>query len=195
MYKIITPTTIEPVTLLEARMQCRADEDNGIDGNTTRYDDAHFNQLISSARAWCEDYTGLLLAPRTVEIARDAFPACPMTLEGFPVTSIVSVTYVDPALDLITMPPALYYLDDYQSPASIITAAGTSWPATGAVANAVKVRYVVGSTAIHESIKAAILVLVAHLYFNRGDEINDPNYLGVPAVRALLQLQRVGMGV
>jgi uncharacterized phiE125 gp8 family phage protein len=118
-----------------------------------------------------------------------------MTLEGFPVTSIVSVTYVDQAFDLVTMHPASYYLDDYQSPASIINAAGTSWPATGAVANAVKVRYVVGSTAIHESIKAAILVLVAHLYFNRGDEINDPNYLGVPAVRALLQLQRVGMGV
>lgn len=176
-------------------MQCRADEDNGIDGNTTRYDDAQFLQIISSAREWVEKYTGLFLAPRTIEIARDAFPNCAMTLEGFPVTSIVSVKYLDESGIEQTLSSALYFLDDYQNPSSLINVIDTQWPSTLNSANAVKVRYVAGSTTIDASVKAAILLLVGHLYFNRGDDYKDPNYLGVPAVRALLQGSRQGMGI
>jgi uncharacterized phiE125 gp8 family phage protein len=195
MYKVIIPPSVEPVTLTEARMQCRADEDNGVDGNTTRYDDAQFNQIIASARDWVEGYTGLLLAPRTVEIARDKFPDCAMTLEGFPVTSIVSVKYLDESGMDQTLSNSLYYLDDYQNPCSLINTIGTSWPSTLDSANAVKVRYVVGSSAVDPSVKAAILLLIGHLYFNRGDDYKDSNYLGVPAVRALLQASRQGMGI
>jgi uncharacterized phiE125 gp8 family phage protein len=194
-YKVITPPTVEPVTLLEARMHCRADEDNGIDGTTTRYDDAQFLQIISGARAWAEKYLGLLLAPRTVEVARDAFPACPMTLPGFPVGSITSVKYID--LDGVeqTLLADQYFLDDYQNPSSIINAYNTQWPATLPVANAVKVQYVIGSTDIEPDIKNGILLLIGHLYFNRGDDYKDPNYLGPPEVRAVLQHSRTGMGI
>ena len=195
MYKVITPPSVEPVTLTEARMQCRADEDNGIDGNTTRYDDAQFTQIISAARVWVELFTGLLLAPRTVEIARDEFPCGAMTLEGFPVTSITSVKYVDESGIEQTLNSSLYYLDDYQNPCSVINAVGTEWPSTLGAANAVKVRYVVGSSTVDASVKAAILLLIGHLYFNRGDDYKDQNYLGVPAVRALLQGARQGMGI
>jgi uncharacterized phiE125 gp8 family phage protein len=194
-YKVITQPTVEPVTLAEARLHCRADEDNGIDGNTTRYDDAQFLQIISGARAWAERYLQRLLAPRTVEIARDAFPACPMTLPGFPVGSITSVKYIDVNGVETTLTNDKYFLDDYQNPSSVINAYGTEWPSTLGVANAVKVRYVIGSADIEPEIKNGILLMIGHLYFNRGDDYKDDNYLGPPEVRAVLQLSRESMGV
>lgn len=140
---------------------------------------------IPAARAYCEEYLGRALAPRTVELATNEFPRHAVTnppgpafaLRFGPVQSITSVKYIDGDAVEQTMDQAGYELDPYSTPSRLILAAGASWP-TGASGrlNCVKVRYVTGyslpadSPQVHilpATARSAMLLMLAHLYKNR----------------------------
>lgn len=156
--KVITPLATEPVTLVEAKAHLRV---------VVTDDDTLITAQISAAREFAEHYTGRALAPQTLELALDTFPADGIELIRSPVTSITSIKYMDADGVEQTLATADYSLNDYGVTASVEPAADTEWPETQDVANAVKVRYVAGYTEIPKTVKAAMLLLIGHLYENR----------------------------
>lgn len=159
--KLITAPTEEPVTLTQAKLQCR------VDGSD---EDALLTLIISAARRSAEIRTGRALVTQTWELALDAFPASAIELPMPPVQSITSIKYLDAAGVEQTLSGASYALDSYGSRHWVIPAQGVSWPETLDAANAVKVRFATGygaATAVPEDIKMWMLLSIGTLYTHR----------------------------
>lgn len=164
--KLITAPAIEPVTLAEAKVQCRVDTD------LTAEDDL-LSALISTAREMAEHEIGRALINQTWERVLDAFPAAEIELGMPPVSSIVSVTYIDAAGDSQTLASAAYTLEPDLPPGWLLPAEGYEWPDTLDTANAVRVRFTAGygaaASAVPASIKSWILLRVGTLYQHRSE--------------------------
>ena len=160
--KRITPPAATPVTLAEAKAQCRVD---GTD------EDALLLAYIEAATAAAEHELGRKLITQTWEAVFDAFPAGAVELNAPRVQSIVSVTYIAADNTTATLASNAYVLDADQPPGWLHPAAGTTWPATADAANAVRVRFVCGygdaPADIAPNVRAWILMHVATAYRNR----------------------------
>ena len=183
--KVITP----PSPLLTA------DECNlhlKLDSATAAADATRIAGLVMAAHRMAEHYTGISLGTQTLEIALDAFPNVIQLPRG-PVTSIVSVKYIDPYQVLQTLDPARYVLDDYSSPQWLVPAYASVWPGTLPMVNAVQVRYVAGAAQVDEAVHAALLLLVAGWYAHPESISSDrPSLAEVPlGVKALLDTVQV----
>lgn len=167
---LVTAPTIEPITLPEAKAQCRVD---------TSDEDALIAGLISAARQYAETYTHRALVTQTWDLKYDWFPCGPIELPLPPAVSVTSITYLDTAGASQTWSSANYLTEFPVGPkashARLTPAYGVSYPSTYSVMNAVTVRFVCGygSTAalalaaIPASIKAGIKLLVSHWYEQR----------------------------
>lgn len=160
--KIITPVSVEPITLVALRQHLKLDTVGGV-----HPDDDLIQSQLSAAREFAEHYTGRALAPQTIEGALDAFPCGAIDLPHPPVTSVTSIQYLDEAGVEQTLAPSAYCFDDYGIAAKIDHAFETPWPATRVMPNAVKVRYVAGYIVMPKAARAALLLIVGHLYENR----------------------------
>ena len=88
MVRIITPVATEPITLAEVRQHLRLPEDEAEDGLLM--------SLITTARAYCENYTRRALAEQTLEIYLDKFPGIdPIVLPCPPLQSVTEIGYKD----------------------------------------------------------------------------------------------------
>lgn len=183
--KLITAPTEEPVTLAEAKLQCRVD---GTD------EDALLTALIKAARELAENQTGRALCTQTWELALDAFPAAEIELPLPPVQSITSIKYLDASAVEQTLSADVYALDSYGSLRHwVLPAYGAAWPAALAAANAVKIRFVAGhgAAAVPQGIKQWMLLQIGHWYavresVNVGSSVNE-----LPFVGALLDPYRL----
>lgn len=181
--KVISATTVEPVTLGEACEHLRLVPV----GSPGEYpDEALVEALITVAREAAEKFTGRSIVQRVLELALDQFPvtmwwtARAIELPMAPFQSLTSIDYDDGGG--VETPLADYQLDWYSEPARLVPLAGvTTWPSTqtGAL-NAVRIRYVVGyyepvgsPAALYDdlpkSIKRAMLLTIGHFYENRED--------------------------
>lgn len=140
-----------------------------LDTATAASDATLIASLLTAAHRYAEHYTQCSLGDQTLELALDVFPEGAFKLPRGPVTAITSVTYYNTSGSLITLSNSLYTLDDYSTPATLVPAYGTAWPATYDVANAVKVRYQAGGGTLNEAVRQALLLIVGHLYANRED--------------------------
>lgn len=170
---VITPPAAEPISLTEAKLQCR------VDGSA---DDALLGVLITAAREQAENELGRALITQTRELVLDEFPdAC--VLRGAPVQSITSVKYLDTSGVEQTMNLADTLLDKDSSPGALYPAYGKVWPATYAVPNAVRVRYTCGYGAagsnVPESIRHWMLIAIATWYAHR-ESIQAGQVIGLP---------------
>lgn len=210
--KVIVPPEAEPISIDQARAHLEAApyEDSDIDP----IDDTMIEGWLGAAREMCEQFLGLSLAPQTLEIALDSFPttavdgSTAIELPFGPVTDILEVM-TSPPSDFDTddvdsdagadapiyadgeVNPDVFVFDDYSSPARLI--AVSAWPAITAATNAVKVRYLAGydEENLPRAVRSAILVVLAHLYANRGDEAVEMP----PTAEALLRPLRVRLGM
>jgi uncharacterized phiE125 gp8 family phage protein len=174
-FKVITAATPEPVTLAEARLQCKADSDN------TSHD-AVLTSLITASREFAEHYTGLALAPVTLEAALDEFPCDDwIDLPMPPVASVTHIKYTDTAGAEQTLDSGDYALSTYELSRRVNLAYGATWPSTQDVADAVRVRFVTGYTTVPKAVKAALLLHI---------EIESPINPHTPAERADLERAR-----
>ncbi len=94
-FQIVTPATVEPVTLQEAKLQCKIITD--VLDVEAYAEDSLIESWITTARAVAEHYTGRSLAPQTLEMALNCFPEAGFDLDMPPVASITSIKYADPA--------------------------------------------------------------------------------------------------
>lgn len=156
--KLITGPGSEPVTLAEAKAQCRVEHSA---------EDSLITSLIATARAEAELELGRALFTQTWEAVYDAFPCSEIELGMPPVQSITSVTYIDTAGATQVLSGAAYTLDADKEPGWCVPAYGYTWPTTLDTANAVRVRFVSGWASVESipvPIKTWVLMRIATLY-------------------------------
>lgn len=197
-YKIITPAASEPISLVRARSYLRLVPFGSPEAHP---DDEDILVMISSAREWCEQYTGRALASQTIEMALDDFPEDAIQLPLTPVTSITSVKYIDGDGIEQTLSNTYYGLDDYSQPNWLLLKSGFEWPDTNGGGNNIKIRMVVGNTYtnIPKPIVSAMLLLINNYYENRTEDqiaTARASFNSLPmGVYNLLQPYRLTLGV
>lgn len=147
-------------------------------GNTA--DDTLIAGLVTAARTWVEQATGLRLITQTLVATYDHVPAsgAPLLLPVAPVQSVSSVVSYDDANAAATLASAAYLVDTDSVPARIALNDGYDWPSDLRAINALKVTFVAGygaaGTAVPQPILHAILMLVAFMYDQRSAIGVDP---------------------
>jgi len=159
--KLYSAPATEPISSTEAKLHLRVDVTD---------DDTLITALITAARQLVEEETWRALVTQTWDYVADDWPAGDaIRLPRPPIQSVTSITYLDDAGATQTMAAANYIVDTYQG--RVVLAEGAEWP-DGELypASAVRVRYVAGygaASTVPAPIKAAMLLLVGHLYENR----------------------------
>lgn len=138
----LTEPAIEPVTLTEAKLWCRVEDDD-----TSQ--DAMMLLLIRAARERAEQITAMAFARRTFELRGDAFPEDDGAI-WLPYPPIVSVQYVTYGTDdgdvALTGSPENWSLDvgGAEIPARLSPLYGSSWPSGIAQAGTIRIGYTAG---------------------------------------------------
>ncbi len=178
--RTVDPSVL-PVSLAEAKSQCRVDHDE---------EDSLISAMISAATEYCEAYTKRQFITGTWTCKLDRFPSDGILLRINPVSSVSSISYNDSNGDAQTLSSSLYTVDANTEPARIVPAWGESWPVTRGHLNDVTVTFMAGygsaATSVPARIKNAILLLVGHLYQTR-ESASEKAIREVPmGLRALL---------
>jgi len=160
---LVTAADTEPITVAEAKVQCKVD---GTD------EDDYISGLISMAREHVEGWLGRRLVTQTWDYKRDCFPVGDreIIIPYGPVQSITSITYVDSAGDSTVMSSSDYTLDTASFTPRVYPVYNEIWPVARDVRNAITIRYVAGYgayTAVPSQIRHAIKLLVAQMYKER----------------------------
>lgn len=170
-----TAPASEPVTLAEAKVQCRVD---------TSDDDAYITSLIVAARTYVEDILDISIMGQTWEARYDAFPLWEIILPRPPMASgTVTVTYRDEGgqTQSISSATNAFQTDVYATPGRIYPNYQDVWPAVRGDENSVVVRWSAGYAGnVPQTIKHMIMLLVAHWYETRqpvsqGSQMPIPN--------------------
>lgn len=181
----ITPPDSEPVSVEDVKIAARLD--------AVSFDDQMALLLIPAIRAEAEHRLGRRLITQTVELVLDEFPAGEIDLLLPSVQSITSVKYLDSAGAEQTVINTDYSLDNSKSPARVLLDTGARWPATYAVPNAVRVRYVVGYGDDDASVPANIRLWITAMVVQALDNPGGLNIAGLqplPFVDRLLDAER-----
>lgn len=139
-YRLITPAAAEPISLAEAKLHLRVEED-------FEDDDTLISSLITAARKYTEDISSSIFLPQTWRLTLDAFPCRnyeEITLRKRPVSEVVSIKYIDQEGVQQTLDPALYQVDNSGFLARIRPAYNQFWPYARCQLNAVEVTFVAG---------------------------------------------------
>jgi uncharacterized phiE125 gp8 family phage protein len=199
-YKVITPASIEPVTLAEARSHLRID---AFGSPPSHPDDDYIEQLISVSREWLEDYLRRALATKTIDASFDSFDEIEIPFQ--PVQSITSIKYQDVYDVEQTVATTVYKLDTFSG--NVVLKYNQTWPSTYPEEGVVKVRAVVGYTTGQSPdiepmpfpIKAAMLLIIGNLYENRQQDLlsnSRATFNSLPmGVYNLIQPYRLGLGM
>jgi uncharacterized phiE125 gp8 family phage protein len=187
-FRVVTAPVLEPVTLTEAKAQCRVD---------ILDDDTFITGLISGAREYVEKIDWRAFLSQTIELWLEGWPCDDdIHLPRPPLQSVTSVKYYDVADVEYTLSPTVYFVDVVSEPGRICLKDNQSWPSlTLREYNAVCVTYIAGWTAaasVPKTIKQAVQLVIGHWYENR-----EASTVGAVSreidmgVRALINLDRV----
>ena len=181
--KMAVEPAVEPVSLAEAKLQCRVDVST---------DDSLIQALITAARRQAELILGRALCSQTWDLYLDAVPGSDeLELPWPPLQSVTYVKYTPLSTGAAaTVSSASYTVDAVSVPGRLVLNSGYAWPSdTLVVVNGFNVRFVAGygaAAAVPQEIRQAVLLLVGYWYDNR-DAIGE-----VPAgIERLLWLNRL----
>lgn len=164
--KVISQPSFEPVTLAEAKLWLRIEDD-------ANEEDAMIWLLIKAMREYAEHLTGRALVTQTLEFRTDAFPAGAIELPRPPLQSVASIVYVDGdgTEQALETSPAGWQVDTYSEPGRVAPLAGGSWPSAGSEAlGAVRIQFVAGYAApnlIPRLVRLWMQTRIATLFENR----------------------------
>jgi len=173
-----------PVTLDEMKDHLRV---------VTNDEDDYITGLCLAATDYVEKFQDRTFITRVRTMVLDSFPTI-IRPPGAPLISVTSIVYVD--LDGVsqTLASTDYRVDAITEPGRITVGYELSWPDTRDITNAITITYIAGygnAAAVPDSTKAAIKLLVAHLYEHR-EAVSEVNLLEVPmAVKSLLWIDRI----
>lgn len=109
----------EPITLEQAKQHLRLSVNDASE-------DAVIESVITDARGWVENYTGLLLSSRNLHEAISGFGA---TLRMWPISEIFAVQYRDAGGVETELPADAYFMQAASRPASLLPLGDARWPA------------------------------------------------------------------
>jgi len=165
----------EPVTLSEAKAQCRVDISD---------DDAYLTALITCAREYLEEMLDLSMITQTWQARYDVFPLWEIILPRPPMRpAAVTVTYRDEAGNNQTLLSTSdhFQVDSNIVPGRIYPLYNGVWPAVRGDENSVTVQWQAGygaaGTAVPSILRQAMLILIAHWY-----EMRQPVFAGYSQV-------------
>lgn len=186
--KIKTDTTVEPVTLAEAKIHLHVGTDE------TEQDD-YISTLIKVARTSAEIYTGRTFCAKTYNYYLDGFPGnvgaiylpYPPLLSA---TAVTSIAYFDSDGVSATLDSDYYQIDHTAEPAIIVPDEDDTWPSTQAYKlNAVNIEYTGGygttAASVPAPLKQAILLLVG-LWFENREQVSVGTVNEIPYAARML---------
>jgi uncharacterized phiE125 gp8 family phage protein len=197
----IAQPAIEPISLAEAKLHLRIDDNSS---PSTNPEDALIAMWISAARRYAELFINKALALQTWDLYLDAFPEEDyIVIPHPPLQYLESMTYRDSAGSyqvvsfLDPSGNALLQTDEYAidtsiQPGRLYLKSGMSWPAAITEAQSIVIRFVCGygdPGDVPSEIRAAILLKLSDLYENRGDVA--PSERADGAMKALLWPERI----
>jgi len=159
---LIQPETpvAEPLSLIEAGHQLRlisSDEEA-----ESIPDKVLVNGFIAAAREMAENYTNRAIKQATYELICDDLGA--VTLPKPPFQELVSITYTDTEGVKTVLPEANYQLLEGAEPMFLSFTQPENYKRTP---NGVRIRFKAGYESVPFALKAAMQLLVGHLYENR----------------------------
>ena len=175
-YTVITPATLEALTVQEVKDYLRVDSDA---------EDTLLGVLIKASTEMAESYLGRFLLTTVIEEFYDFFPVYKTGVDPFhgdrniiylsrgPVQAVASVKYIDGNGDEITVNANDYRTDLVSEPSRIFPAHG--WYGTKDTVNAVIIRYTCGYTQASDvpaNIKMAMLLMIGEMYEKRMDSVH-----------------------
>jgi len=156
--KLITAASAGAVTLDAAKAHCSVETSDW---------DTQFNAWIAAATAMAEAVTGRAIGTQTWEYSLPGFVDT-ISLPKGPVTSVVSITYLDANRASQTLATSYYLTDLVSDPQAIVRDPNTIWPDTAyGVPNAVTVQFQTGFSAVPPMIAQAVLLTIANWWMNR----------------------------
>ena len=166
---LITPPIIEPVSLAEAKLHLRVDDND---------DDELITAIITAAREHVEDITRRCILTQTWDYTLEEWPCSDfIKLLGGKLQSATSVKWKDTDGTSTTLTATTDYLVETNGTriGRIVLPYGESWPSgTLYPSNPITIRYVAGWTTaalVPYGIKAACLLICADLYTNREGQL------------------------
>ena len=167
---LITAPTTEPISVADAKKQLEL---------ATSYTahDQHLAMLITAARQYVENHTGLAICTQTWDYTFDRWPSSnePIYLPKSPVASITSVKYYDQDGSQQTWSSGQYVVNVNRNPAVIRIQYGYTWPTYRAQPDSHTIRMVCGygatTTSAPAAVRQALLLLVSHWFEQRTPEI------------------------
>jgi uncharacterized phiE125 gp8 family phage protein len=196
--RLITPPSIKPLTLTEAKAHLRID---------TPDEDTLITLLIDAATTHVDGPTGFLgraLVDQTWDLILDTFPLNEILIPLPPLIQVTQVNYDDTAGVQHTLPTDQYTVDNAREPGWILPTAPSAWPATFAGINAVRIRFRAGYVDLTNSpppdvpgdIKAAMLLMLGSLYANREQVVAGQAAVVLPwGADQLLRRKRIDLSM
>lgn len=161
--QITTAPAVEPITLDEAKEQLHITHDD---------EDAFISSLIVTARIHCEQVARRSFVTRTYTARLDCWPYMTRFELPFPpLLAVTSIKYTDQSGVQATFAATNYIVDAHSQPGRIALKSSASYPSvTLQEINAIEIVYTAGyglAVAVPDVYKAAIKLMLAHLYENR----------------------------
>ena len=174
------------ISLNEAKAHLRIEHAN---------EDAHITALIHAATSNAEAYTGTRIAEKSVTKKYSGFGSLPLLA---PLISVDQIKYIDTdgveqtLFDGVSSPTVTSDIfkvvgqwdgtGDVHNTPYLTTAYDKSWPSTRVEEEAVTVVMVAGydSTVIPDDIRAALLLMIGHLYENREASVPGVSIASLP---------------
>lgn len=153
---LVTASTELPVSIAEARAQCRIDHSD---------EDVQLDGWIRAATEHCQNVTWRQFVTATLALRMCDLPSC-IYVPRPPLIAVSSITYTDLDGDTQTVSSSLYVVDSYSQPGRIIPAYNAVYPSDlRGYENDVTVTYTAGygtAASVPTPLKQAILLLVSH---------------------------------
>lgn len=158
MFKVTSESIIEPILIQDLKIYLKIDEEETVE-------DDLLSMMITSAREYCEVYTGRSLASKAIEYGIDSF-STQIRLPYGPVASVQSIKYKDSSGTETVMTENTDYLVDVDG-GRVVLPNGKTWPCFSPYPyDPIKIAYTVGAFT-PEGCKQAMLLLIGHWYANR----------------------------
>jgi uncharacterized phiE125 gp8 family phage protein len=157
-------------------------------------DDTLIAQIMLAATEAAEEFQRRTYITRSRTYYLDKFPKV-IRPPYSPLATVTSIQYYDTDGNLQTLGSANYRVDTDTAPGRITEAYNTTWPSTRAMTGAVIVTYTSGygsnNSDVPDDIKAALKMMIAHLYENRTTVIDKQLHVVPLGARTLLWTRKI----
>lgn len=173
------------ITLAEAKAAARVDHDD---------DDTQLTAMLQAAHRAVAEMSGRALTQETWRVAVGGWHRGPVVLPRTPVQSISSIKYWDSDDTDQTATVSDFYLMQGDDRAIVRPKAGTLWPSANTRReDAIRIEFVAGYAAVPETLKRAVMLMVAHLYEHREAVVTGTIATEMPlSVQTMIGVERVG---